>query len=70
MMEAAYRLVRSNHRPLLTRHAVHILSRPQDYGIGKAQLDFGFASAVGLEEGIKLAVAWLLSDEGKSALRG
>jgi len=69
-MEAAYRLFRSNHRPLLTRHAVHILSRPQDYGIGKAQRDFGFAPAVGLKEGIKLAVAWLLSNEGKSALRG
>ncbi len=39
-------------RPLLTRHAVFLLGRDQQYGTAKAQRELGWAPRVGLEEGI------------------
>ncbi len=46
-------------RPLLTRHAVVLLGRDQEFPVGKAQAHFGFAPAVFLEEGLSRSAAWL-----------
>lgn len=67
-MEGAYHLARTRRRPLLTRHAVYILTRPQNYPIDRAVADFGFAPTVGLKTGIEKTIAWLLSEEGQTAL--
>ena len=45
--------------PLLTRHAVYLLGRNQEFPIAKAKNDFGFAPDISLEEGINRSVAWL-----------
>ncbi len=67
-MELAYRMARIDNRPLLTRHAVLILTRPQDYPIRDAQRDFGFGPVVGLVDGIRRTIDWLRSPEGRVAL--
>ncbi len=58
-METAYRAAHAGTRPPLTRHAVYLLSRSQEYPIGRAKQDFGFAPAVPFEEGVARTVAWL-----------
>ncbi|GGH05733.1 NAD-dependent epimerase/dehydratase family protein [Silvibacterium dinghuense] len=58
-MEAPYHWVKAlPGRPLLTRHAVFLLGRDQEYPSDKAREEFGFASRVSLEEGITRSVAW------------
>ncbi len=49
-------------RPLLTRHAVHLLGRDQQYGTAKALEHFGWAPTVSLEQGIALSTASFRSD--------
>ena len=46
-------------RPLLTRHAVVLLGRDQEFPISKAQAHFDFAPKVFLEEGLRRSVDWL-----------
>jgi nucleoside-diphosphate-sugar epimerase len=46
-------------RPLLTRHAVYLLGRDQEFPGDKARREFGFASKISFEEGIARSVAWL-----------
>ena len=46
-------------RPLLTRHAVYLLGRNQEFPIAKAKSSFGFSPEISLEEGINRSVAWL-----------
>ena len=46
-------------RPLLTRHAVVLLGRDQEFPIAKAKADFGFAPSVSLREGLARSSAWL-----------
>jgi nucleoside-diphosphate-sugar epimerase len=58
-LEAAHRLLRRSGRPLLTRHAVYLLSRNQEYPIEKARREFGYAPAVSFEEGVARTVEWL-----------
>jgi nucleoside-diphosphate-sugar epimerase len=58
-MEAGYRALRTVRRPPLTRHAVYLLSRSQEYPIARAQRDFGLSPAISLEEGIARTAAWL-----------
>lgn len=66
-MEAPYRWVKSlPGRPMLTRHAVFLLGRDQEYPSGKAQRDFGFTSRVSLEEGIDRSVQWFQGHGGKA----
>jgi nucleoside-diphosphate-sugar epimerase len=48
-------------RPQLTRHAVYLLGRDQEFPNESARRDFGFAPAVDLAEGIRRSVAWLKS---------
>ena len=59
VMESPHRHLGLPGRPLLTRHAVYLLGRNQEFPMAKAQASFGFAPAVGLEEGIRRSVAWL-----------
>ena len=60
IMEAPHRL-RVPGRPLLTRHAVYLLSRSQEYPIERARREFGFAPEVGFAEGMRRTVEWLRS---------
>ena len=46
-------------RPQLTRHAVYLLGRDQEFPNEKARRDFGFSPQVDLAEGIRRSVAWL-----------
>ncbi|MFD5698626.1 aminotransferase class I/II-fold pyridoxal phosphate-dependent enzyme [Streptomyces lasiicapitis] len=63
--EGLYGALRIKARPVLTRHAVHLLDRDQSYAIDRARDDFGFKSEVGFEEGVRLTLAWLDSPEGR-----
>ncbi|MDW5264723.1 MULTISPECIES: NAD(P)-dependent oxidoreductase [Acidobacteriaceae] len=59
-MEAPYRWVKMlPGRPMLTRHAVLLLARDQEFPSGKARAEFGFVSRVSFEEGIARSVAWV-----------
>lgn len=40
-------------RPVLTRHAVYLLSRDQEYPTANARRDFGFSPSVSFEEGMR-----------------
>ncbi len=46
-------------KPLLTRHAVYLLGRDQEFPNRKARNAFGFVPTVGIEEGISRSVRWL-----------
>lgn len=59
-MEAPYRWVKAlPGRPMLTRHAVFLLARDQEFPSDKARAELGFSSQVSFEEGIARSVAWL-----------
>ncbi len=58
-MEAPHKYLRIPGKPLLTRHAVYLLGRSQEFPPDKARREFGFAAAVGLEEGLRRSVEWL-----------
>jgi nucleoside-diphosphate-sugar epimerase len=57
--ETCYRAFRLPGRPLLTRHAVYLLSRNQEYPASRARHDLGFEPVVGFDEGIARSVEWL-----------
>ena len=46
-------------RPMLTRHAVSLLGRDQEFPTIKARAELGFVSRVPMEEGIARSVAWV-----------
>jgi nucleoside-diphosphate-sugar epimerase len=46
-------------KPLLTRHAVYLLSRNQEYPTARARADFGFAPEISFEEGMARTIEWL-----------
>ena len=59
-MELPYRAIPGfPGRPLLTRHAVVLLGRDQEFPIAKAEADFGFRASVPLEEGVRRSAEWL-----------
>ena len=58
-MEWCYRSLGIRSRPLLTRHAVYLLARNQEFPIDKAVNTFGWNPTISLEEGIERSVAWL-----------
>ena len=62
-MEAAYGSLGLRARPLLTRHAVYLLARSQEFPIQKAASEFGFSPKISVEEGIRRSVAWLREGE-------
>ena len=59
VFEALQRALHLPGRPLLTRHAVLLLGRNQEFPATKARDDFGFRPSVSLDEGIRRSVAWL-----------
>jgi nucleoside-diphosphate-sugar epimerase len=59
-MEAPYHWLKTlPGRPMLTRHAVLLLARDQEFPSDKARADFGFTSQISFEEGIARSAAWL-----------
>jgi nucleoside-diphosphate-sugar epimerase len=64
VMESPHRYLRAPGRPLLTRHAVYLLGRDQEFPSGKAQAAFGYAPKVAIEEGVVRSAAWLLGHSG------
>ena len=60
-LELAQRTLRLAGRPLLTRHAVYLLGRSQEFPVAKAHEELEFRPAVSIEEGIERSVAWLRS---------
>jgi nucleoside-diphosphate-sugar epimerase len=59
-MEAPYHLVKFlPGRPMLTRHAVYLLGRDQEYPNDKARAELGFTPRVSFSEGIARSVAWV-----------
>ena len=60
-MEAVHSTLRLPGRALLTRHAVLLLSRDQEFPCEAARRDFHFAPNVSLSEGISRTLEWLAS---------
>ena len=60
-LEAAYKLLPLPGRPLLTRHAVLLLSRDQEYPIGRAQEDFGLRPEIPFIEAMQKTIDWVRS---------
>jgi nucleoside-diphosphate-sugar epimerase len=60
-MEVTHSTLHLPGRPSLTRHAVLLLSRDQEFPSGAAMRDFGFAPKVTFKEGISRTVEWLRS---------
>jgi nucleoside-diphosphate-sugar epimerase len=61
VFESVHAFLRLSGRPLLTRHAVYLLGRNQEFPIAKAKTDFGFSPGISLDEGISRSIAWLNS---------
>ena len=60
-MEVPHALLKLSGRPLLTRHAVHLLGQNQEFPAARAREDFGFAPRVSLADGIARSAAWVRS---------
>ncbi len=58
-MEAPHRWLHLDGRPLLTRHAVYLLGRSQEFPATRARTSFGFTPSVSLDEGVRRSVEWL-----------
>lgn len=70
VMELIYGALRIKARPLLTRHAVHLLSKDQGFDISRAQKELGFQSWISFEQGMELTREWMRSEEGKAYILG
>lgn len=70
MSELAYGLLGIKKRPLLTRHAVNLLSRDQGFDITRAQEDLGFESWTSFAEGMEITRQWMRSEEGRACILG
>ena len=68
--EGLWKLVGAKSRPLITRHAVQVLGRDQNYRIERAVQELGFTSKVSFAEGMARTIAWLQSPEGQAAVKG
>jgi nucleoside-diphosphate-sugar epimerase len=60
-MEIPHGLLKLGGRPMLTRHAVHLLGQDQEFSTALAREDFGFAPRVSFAEGIARSAAWVRS---------
>ena len=58
-MEGSYRLLKINHRPLLTRMAVELFSTDQSFPVEKARNELGYRPRVDFDEGLERVEAWL-----------
>ena len=59
VMETAYRLLPLPGRPLLTRHAVLLLARDQEFPTAAATRDFNFTPAISFSEGMARSITWV-----------
>ncbi len=57
-MEILYRALPLPGRPLLTRHAVLLLARDQEFPTQSAQQDFDWTPAIPFAEGMEKTIAW------------
>jgi nucleoside-diphosphate-sugar epimerase len=62
-MEAVQRTLGLPGRPLLTRHAVHLLGQDQEYPAARARADFGFTPQVSFAEGMARSAEWVRAQE-------
>ena len=60
-MEAIQRALHLPGRPLLTRHAVHLLGQDQEFPTTRARQDFGFVPQISFAEGMERSAAWMRS---------
>lgn len=56
--ELTHRSLRLPGRPLLTRHAVYLLGRDQEFPAAKAARDFGYAPCISFAQGMRRTVEW------------
>jgi acetylornithine/succinyldiaminopimelate/putrescine aminotransferase/nucleoside-diphosphate-sugar epimerase len=67
-LEHAYRLVRrtthTSTAPLLSRQAVHVLAKDQDFSNRKAREVLGWAPRVDYAAGLEATLAWLRAEHG------
>ncbi|MGR9086848.1 MAG: NAD-dependent epimerase/dehydratase family protein [Gammaproteobacteria bacterium] len=70
LMEGIYGIFGIKARPLLTRHAVNLLSKDQGFDITRVQSELGFDSWVSFEQGMALTREWMRSEEGRECLIG
>ena len=61
VFESIHRTLRLGGRPLLTKHAVLLLGRSQEFPAAKARAEFSFIPQVSLPEGIARSATWLRS---------
>jgi nucleoside-diphosphate-sugar epimerase len=66
-MEAAQRTLHLPGRPLLTRHAVHLVGQDQEFPAARAREDFGFAPRVSFAEGMARSAAWVRSQASSNS---
>ncbi|HEX6497091.1 MAG TPA: NAD-dependent epimerase/dehydratase family protein [Acidobacteriaceae bacterium] len=59
VMEGVQRALRLPGRPLLTRHAVHLLGQDQEFPAVRAREEFGFAPQVSFADGIARSAVWV-----------
>ena len=64
-MEVPFGLLKLDGRPLLTRHAVYLLARDQEYPGARAREDFGFAPQVSFADGMARSAEWVRSRESR-----
>jgi nucleoside-diphosphate-sugar epimerase len=69
-MEWGWGGMRLRARPLLTRHAVYLLARNQEFPIQKAIDGFGYSPKISLEEGIRRSVEWCARRDSNSRPSG
>ncbi len=59
--------IRLRRPPHLTRHGVAVIGRPPRFRAEKAFEHFGWRPEVGVEEGLRETIAWLLQQEAQAA---
>ena len=59
VMETAYKLLNTDTRPFLTRHAAYLMSKDQGFDITKAQNELKFESAVSFEQAMLATCKWI-----------
>lgn len=59
--QAFHQALRLGGRPLLTRHAVYLLGRTQEFPIQKVIDHLGFKPAVSIEQGIERSAQWFVN---------
>ncbi|GAC1360329.1 MAG: NAD-dependent epimerase/dehydratase family protein [Acidobacteriaceae bacterium] len=57
--EAVHGALRLPGRPLLTRHAVHLLGKDQEFPATKAAREFGYTAEISFAEGMRRTVGWV-----------